>query len=190
MNQYVGEKLRTSWRWIGVMCVTVLISGCASVKMQSAKDSSFSNPCHQLFVIVNHAQLDTIDPAYTQYLIPALTEEFAAKKVGIQIRIISALDLDDNVYLGEIAAMNPDGVLTIVSNGGTVGPYGGAMQINYDISLYDQIMKKRVWRARLYASGGTGVREKRMKMMAQDLVNRLSEEGLISPEARKSGQFL
>jgi len=47
--------------------------------MQSFRDTSFSDSCHRLFVIVNHVHLDLIDPAYNQYLIPALQVEFDAK---------------------------------------------------------------------------------------------------------------
>ena len=172
--------------WLG-LGLTVLLSGCASVSVQSVRDPSFSNPTHNLFIVVNHDQLDTVDPAYTQYLVPALKTEFEQRGIQTQIRVINPLALDESVYLSEIASYKPDGVLTIVANGCVVSPYGGAEQINYDISLFDPTRTRRIWRAKVLASGGTAVREKRMKLMAQDLVKRMSDEKLISSEPRKTG---
>lgn len=132
MSKCLGKRLRVLEHWICVICTVILFSGCASVSMQSVKDPSFSEPCHTLFVIINHVQLDTINPSFTSYLVAALKGEFAAKGVEIQIQVVSPLALDDKVYLPEIASYKPDGVLTIIANDAIVGAYGGAEQITYE----------------------------------------------------------
>jgi hypothetical protein len=184
-------------RWlIRVIFVPLVFLGCASVSIESVKDPSFesvkdpsfSNPIHRLFIVVNNGQVDTVDPAYTRYLVAALKDEFTRKGVDIEIRATGRLALNDNVDLAEIASYKPDGVLTIIASGGVVGPHGGMVKILYDVSLFDAGKNKRIWRARLDASGGTGVQEKRMKMMAQGLVKRLSEDHMISSEPRSTGQ--
>ena len=75
----------------------LLLEGCGFVSMQSVRDPSFSDPVHNLFVIINHSQLDTVDPAYTPYLVTALKEELTAKGVEMEIRVVNALTLDENV---------------------------------------------------------------------------------------------
>jgi hypothetical protein len=172
------------------MLLPLVFLGCASVSLQSAKDASFSNPIHKLFIILNNGQVDTIDPAYTPYLVAALKDEFTQKGVDIEIRIVNPLTLNDDVYRAEIASYQPEGVLTIIANGGITGPHGGMAKILYDVSLFDAGKNKRIWRARIDASGQTDVREKRMKMMAQNLVKRLSEDNLISSEPRRTGLTL
>jgi hypothetical protein len=124
-------------------------------------------------------------------LITALKEEFSKKGVEIAIRNVNALVLDENIYRSEIAYYDPDGLMTIIATGGTVvGAMGGLAQMIYDVSLFDSSRNKRIWRAQVNVSGDMGVREKRMKLMARDLVNRLSEEKLISSEPRLKGKQL
>jgi len=159
--------------------------------MKSVRDPSFSEPINKLFIILNHGQVDQIDSAYTPYLITALKEEFTKKGVEIAIRNFNAIVLDENIYRSEIASYEPDGILTIIATGGTVaGATGGLAQIRYDVSLFDSLKNKRIWRAQINASGGTAVREKRMKLMAGELIKRLSEEKLISSEPRPKGRQL
>ncbi len=187
MKESRATYLWTTGRIVYAMLLPLLCFGCASVSLQSAKDTSFSDPIHKLFVIVNNGQVDTIDPAYTPYLVAALRDEFTQKRVDTEIRVVNPLTLNENAYVAEIASYRPEGVLTIIASGGVTGPHGGMSKILYDVSLFDAGKNKRIWRARIDASGTTDVRGKRMKMMAQDLVKRLSEDNMISSEPRKTG---
>lgn len=188
MKEYRAGYFRASGRLIRLILVPLLFLGCASISIESVKDPSFSNPVHRLFIVVNNRQVDAIDKAYTPYLVAALKDEFTQEGVDIEIRAVGGLVLDDNVYLAEIASYKPEGVLTIIASGGVAGSHGGMVKILYEVSLFDAAKNKRIWRARLDASGATDVREKRMKMMARDLVKRLSEEKLITSEPGSTGQ--
>lgn len=119
----------------------------------------------------------------------ALKDEFSRKGIETEIRVVSPLALNENTYLAEIASYKPDGVLTIVTSGG-VSQGAGMVKILYDVSLFDPAQNKRIWRAQIDASGAPVVRENRMKLMAQDLIKRLSEDKLISSEPRKKGEQL
>ena len=167
-------------RLSGIVFVTLLFSGCASVSVQSARDSAFSEPIHKLFVLLNHVQVDTIDASFTPYLITALKDGFSKKGVEIEIRVISPLALNENASVSEIASYKPDGIMTIVVNGGVVAATGGMATILYNVSIFDSLKNKRIWRAQIDASGGTAVREKRMQMMVQKLSQRLSDDKIIS----------
>jgi len=101
--------------------------------------------------------------------------------------VVNPLTLNENVYQAEIASYNPDGVLTIVANGGVAGG-GGLMKIFYDISLFDLANKRRIWRAQVEVFGQGSVREQKMKEMAKDLVQRLIEDKMISSEPRHAGE--
>jgi len=191
MKKNTFKSLRLSCQALCTVCVAIFLFGCAAVSMQSVRDPSFSEPINRLFIILNHSRVDQIDSSYTPYLITALKEEFSKKGVEIAIRNVNALVLDENIYRSEIAYYHPDGVMTIIATGGTVvGATGGLAQMIYDVSLFDSSRNKRIWRAQINVSGDMGVREKRMKLMARDLVNRLSEEKLISSEPRLKGKQL
>lgn len=191
MKKDTFKSPRLSCQALCTVCVAAFLFGCAAVSMKSVRDPSFSEPINKLFIILDHRRVDQIDSSYTPYLITALKEEFSKKGIEIAIRNVNALVLDDNIYRSEIAFYEPDGVMTIIATGGTVaGPAGGLARIIYDVSLFDSSKIKRIWRAQINASGAAGVREKRMKLMARDLVNRLSEENLISSEPRIKGKQL
>ena len=169
-----------------MICIALLAyNTCSSRGVKMKRDPSFSDPINKLFIVVNHGQVDNLDSAYTPLLMTALKNEFSQKGVETEIRVVSPLALNENAYLAEIASYNPDGVMTIVTSGGVMGPYGGMTKILYDVSLFDPSKESRIWRAQIDASGGTAVREKRMQMMAHDLIQRLSEDKIISSEPRK-----
>jgi hypothetical protein len=188
MKSYIKKNLFRISRSMTLVCFTLFFSGCASVSVKSVRDPAFTDPIHKMFIILNHGQVDKIDPSFTQYLAVALKNEFSSKGVETELRVINPLSLDENAYGAEIASYKPDGVLTIVANGGVTGGNGGLLNIFYDVSLYDFGKNKRIWRAQLDASGGTDVKERRMKIMAKELVQRLSEDKLISSEPRKAGE--
>ena len=177
--------LQSSWPVLCTVCVAIFLFGCARVSIQSARDPSFSNPMNKLFIILNHGQIDNIDSSYTPYLAAALKDEFSKEGLEVAIRVAEPLVLDDSIYKFEIASYEPDGVMTITANGWAVSePSGGLTQIIYDVSLFDSSKSKRIWRALIDASGGLSAREKRMKLVATDLVNQLKEQKLISSEPR------
>ncbi|HMK51194.1 MAG TPA: hypothetical protein VK551_01720 [Thermodesulfobacteriota bacterium] len=163
---------------------------CAHVSIKFVRDPSFSNPMNRLFIILNHGQIDNTDSSYTPYLINALKDEFSKEGVEITIRVVKALALNDSIYKSEIVSYEPDGVMALTATGGTVTSYGSVMEIVYDVSLFDLSSKKRIWRAQIKASGGALVREKRMKLMARDLVKQLREQKIIGSEPRSKGKEL
>ena len=67
-------------------------------------------------------------------------------------------------------------MLVIKTTGGTVTPDGYHPTIVYDASLYEQTTDKRIWRARIVASGHA---KKRLTMMVGSIVSQLKEDGLI-----------
>ena len=171
--------------------IALVLPGCASVSIQSVRDPSYTNTIHKLYVVLNENQVDSIDSSFTPLLTAALKDEFSKRGVEIAVRVADPLVLDEKTYLAEIESYKPDGVMTIVATGGVRGAYGGMMKILYDVSLFDASnAKRRIWRAQIDASGGTGVREKRMKLVAQDLVERLSQDKLISSEPRSQQEKL
>lgn len=176
-------------RLSGVATLTLLLAACASASIQATKDPDFSNPMHKLFIILNHTQVDQIDPGYTAYLVKALEQGFKRKGLDVAIRTVTPLELNENAYQTEIENFSPDGVLVILNNGGVIGVYGGMQQINYDVSLYDVNVTaetKRIWRAKIQAWGSTGVvREERMNLVVQRLLERLQRDKMISPEPRQ-----
>ncbi len=191
MKKNTIKSLRLFCQALCIACVAIFLFGCATVTMKSVRDPSFSEPINKLFIILNHGQIDRIDSSYTPYLITALRDEFSKMDVEIAIRNVNALVLDESIYRSEITSYEPDGVMTIIATGGMVaGATGGLAQIIYDVSLFDSSRNKRIWRAHINASGGTAVREKRMKLMAKDLVKGLSDEKLISSEPRPKGKQL
>lgn len=170
----------------GAACL-LLLTGCAYASIQATKDPNFSNPMHKLFIFLNHTQVDQIDPGYTAYLVTALEKGFKQNGLEVVVRSVTVLELNETSYDAEVKSYGPDGVLVILSNGGVVGAYGGMAQINYDVSLYDITPNpKRIWRAQILASGGEGVREQRMNLVVQRLLERLNEDKMISPEPRQN----
>lgn len=174
------------FRVVVLLYTTLFVFGCASVSIRAVKDPSFSDSINKLFVILNHRNLDNIDSAYTPLLVTALKDEFSQNGVKMTICIVNPLSLNEDVCLAEMNSYKPEGVLTIVSTGGVVAPSGGMIKIIYDASLFDTTNKnhKRVWRATIDASGG---KEKRMKIMAKDLIKRLLDDKLISSEPKEKG---
>jgi len=184
-----SRKKTAALFWLGLVCIATALPGCATVSIQSVRDPSYTNMIHKLYVIINEIQVDNIDSSYTPLLTSALKNEFSQHGVEINVRSADPLVLDEKNYMAEIESYKPDGVMTIVSTGGVRGPYGGMMQIIYDVSLFDSSnAKRRIWRAQINAAGGTAVREKRMELMAQNLVSRLIEDKLISSEPRSKQQ--
>lgn len=185
MKKYTPELLRLHRQALGAVCVALVLGGCASASIQSAKDPSFSDPIHKLFIILNHGYVDKINSSYTPFLIAALKDEFSHEGVDVAIKAVDSLTSDEKGYPSEINSYEPDGIMTVVAVGGVEGA-GGAATIIYDVSIFDAAQdKKRIWRAQIYSSGGALVKEKRMKILAQDLVKRLSEDKMISSEPRK-----
>jgi len=189
LERHAKRSLVCIFSALTLVCFTLFFSGCASVSIESVKDPTFSNPVHSMFIVLNHAQLDKIDSSDTPYLLAALKKEFSLKGVDIELREIDHLSPNEDIYKDEIADYKPDGVLTIVANAGATAG-GGVMQIYYEISPYDFVKNRIVWRAQINAASGGGAREKKMKTVAKDLVQRLSDDKMISSEPRQAGKTM
>ena len=63
--------------------------------------------------------------------------------------------------------------------GGGVDEAGGYPMLKYDVSLFDPMMKKRLWRGAVNNSGGTAFIQRRMHDMAEAIVNQLRQDGFL-----------
>lgn len=190
MKKNTFKSLRSSCQVLCTICVAIFLFGCARVSLQSVREPSFSEPINNLLINLNHREVDQINPSYTTYLMIALMEELSKKDVGFVIHNIGQIDYRPyRPAEADIAEYKIDKVMTITATSCTrSGLFGGFIQIIYDVNLFDLSTDERIWRARINASGGPWVRKKFMKLMVNDLINRLSGEKLISSEPRLKGK--
>jgi hypothetical protein len=137
----------------------------------------------KLFFVIHHYPVDRIDVNYKQYLDSQLRQQFSAKGIEIYLHFIDPEMVRNAEYKKQIEVyfndFKSDAMVEIMIGGGQDSAYGGIFEIHYDISLYNQWAGKRIWRAMLYVGGGSKVYEKKMTIMAQKLVDRLSTDDLI-----------
>ena len=149
--------------------------GCVTSSIKSTRDPTFTDKLHQIYVLINHGNLDQ---SYSEILQSALMTALSQRGVQCKIEIMSPLDLDESVYSDEIASYGPQAILTIVPTTYLSDAYGDhIIRIVYDASLFTAISEKRIWRAQVELSGYT--MEKRMRRMADTILQQLVKDGLI-----------
>ena len=72
---------------------------------------------------------------------------------------LTGLELDDPIDAA-IAAYDPDGVLVIKMAGGTVMDGTTVMNVVYDVSLFENDGKRRVWRAKVFPTSRNRVQDR------------------------------
>jgi len=163
------------------MVATLLLVACASASISSTRDPSFTGTVNRVFIVLNQADIDRIDPEYTPALVRALRNEFFKKRIAVEVKTVNPLALDDTAYAAELQQYQPNGVLTIKATSTVISGYGGIHSIVYDASLFSpQQPDRRIWRAQITADGGTAVIEKKMRLVAEELLKRLRADRLIS----------
>jgi len=155
----------------------LLLPGCTSVQLQSNKDESGLVKLKRLFVLVNHGEADK--QPYSTDFAAALKATLTNEPVELEIVIASPLDLDTKMYQKRIDAFRPTAVLVVTATGGVISEYGGYPTLIYDASLMTPDMEKRLWRARINNSGGTALMTRRMREMAEKIVQQLRRDGFL-----------
>lgn len=160
-----------------------LLTACASVSIESARDPGFSGKVSRLYVLIrDNGQLKK---SYSQNLQKALTERLSARGISSRVQIISPLELDDSRYSKDIKTFSPDAVLLIQQTGGT-RRLQEVIEMYWDVSLFIPETRTRIWRASIHMSGGSSL--SRMTAMADSILSRMEQDGIISPAAKVEKQ--
>ena len=155
---------------------TVLLTACAAISIESARDPGFSGKISRLYVLIrDNGQLKS---SYSQNLQKALTERLSARGIVSHVQIASPLELDESKYSRDIQAFLPDAVLGIQWAGGT-RRLSEVIEVYWDASLQIPQTKTRIWRARIHLSGGSSL--SRMTAMTDSILSRLEQDGIIAP---------
>lgn len=170
-------KLQTVFSLITIVLASGIFSGCASAKVVSNRDPELTKDLERIFVLIDHGEVtkQQFSGSLSKHLAAALTN------VTVKIAIVSPLELDEKAHQHAISEFAPDAVLVIKCNGGVLHEYGGYLRLTYDVSLYDSKQEKRLWRAAASNDGGTAVMEKRLRVMADEIVVTLQRDGFLKP---------
>lgn len=157
-----------------VACFSV---GCANVSIQSIYDQNTKLEIKKLATVINGGA--HLPEQWQTDLSKALQQQFSNVGIESNATIISPLALNEEQYIADVLAQKPDAVLIIKTNGGTKDPFGGMLEIRYDVGLLTPDFEKRVWRAAITNEGGTAMITLRMQKMAKTIVSRLQQDGAI-----------
>jgi hypothetical protein len=155
----------------------VILTGCTSIRVRANKDPASIRKIKRLFVIVNHGDVD--EQTYSHLLADAMLVALTNTAAVFQIEIANPVALDESSYLKQIKQFEADAVLMIRVEGGVLGQYGGYPTLIYDASLFEPDLRKRIWRARIDNSGGTALMKRRMREMADKIVQELRKNGFF-----------
>ena len=169
--------LKRVWVLAGMALAMVCFVGCTSISLESNKDPAAVRKLNRLFVLIN--QGDTKNKPLSQSLSSAFREYFTNGTPQVDIAIASSLDLDESAMRSRMAGFTPDAILTISAVNYVVDPYGNYPRIVYDVSLFDPIAKRRIWRASIDNSGSTDFMDRRMREMARKIVQQLQLDGFL-----------
>jgi hypothetical protein len=163
--------------------VAAFFTACASISIESARDPGFTSKINRLFVLIrDNGQLRK---SYSENLQKALMERLSARGFASQVKVISPLELDESKYAGDNKSFSPDAVLVIQPAGGT-RRLQEVIEIYWDMSLRIPNSKTLIWRARIHMSGGSSL--SRMTAMADGILSRLEQDGIIAPAAKAEKQ--
>jgi hypothetical protein len=165
--------------WAFNLLALILACGCNSIKIDSNKDAKAVHKVNRLFIVINQGAVKT--QPFSTALADGLKSCFTNATPQIEIAITSPLDLDENNYKSKMESFNADGVLAVSLQTYETDEYGNYPMIIYDASLYDPLLKKRVWRASIKNGGQSFVMASRMRAMASSIVAKLKTDGFIEP---------
>ena len=156
-----------------------LLAGCAASvrKIDTHKSAAYSQSFSRLMVVTNVT--DPMGKAFADSLGTAMSIRLSA--AGLESRVITLTGLELEDVNENVGAYGPDGMLVIKTAGGTVMDGNTIMNVVYDISVYENIDKKRVWRAKVdFMPGGfTMTPKKRAETLADQLIQILKKNELI-----------
>ena len=162
---------------VAALCLGVTGCGSVSVTVQSTKDAQAVHKVERLFVIINHGDLG--GQSYSEDLAHNLRLILSNPPPDLEIGIVSPLDLDEKQHGAKIKQFKPDAVLVIRLTTAVLDPFGGYPILKYDASLFDAMMKKRLWRGAVDNSGEGALVKLRMSKMAEVLVTQLRKDGFL-----------
>lgn len=130
-------------------------------------------PLDRAYLVVFQGQLDAVR---TERLRQALGDALAPRTTALVTMVVSGLELDEPTARADIDAFHPDGVLVIKPTGAASRQPGEGDDdaVTYDVAVLAPKGKRTVWHASLVSEGGPG-------LMARDLVDHLTAEGLLRP---------
>ena len=155
---------------------TALITACASISIESARDPDFSGKVGRLYVFIRDN--GHLKRPYSQNLQKAMTERLSARGIACHVQIISPLELDESKYSGDVKAFSPDAVLVVQTTGGT-RRLQEVIEVYWDASLRSTETKTRIWRASIHMSGGSSL--SRMTALTDSILSKMEQEGIIAP---------
>ena len=163
---------------MGVLCAVLLcVVGCSTVTMQSAKDADAVHKINRLYIFIKCGEIK--QSTMMNNLASDLTNCFSNQPVMAKITVTSPLNLDPKVYERQVKEFAPDSVLIISVAASVVDPYGGYPNITFDASLFDPGAPKMKWRASIVNTGSTDAMERRMRKMAESIINQLKLDGFL-----------
>jgi hypothetical protein len=173
---------RRAWLAMALILAVLCGAGCTSVSLDSVsmatnEDKAAVHKVDRLFIVVN--QGEGKNQPLSQSLVKAFQGCFTNATPQMDITVVSPLDLDENAYQSRISNFNADAVLVIAVKTFIVDETGGYPVILYDASLYEPTLHKRIWRAAINNSGGTALMDRRMREMAEKIVQQLHQDGFL-----------
>ena len=157
--------------------LAVFLTACTSVRLNSVKDATNVHKLDRLFVIVAQGQLNSTK--FADQFIEQFRAQLTNSAVKVEFSILTPLELDEKTHLEKAKAFQADAILFVRAVSGVRDQYGGYPTIIYDASLFDPEFKKRLWRANINNSGGTGLMSRRMREMAEQIVKQLQNDGFL-----------
>lgn len=167
-------------RWnlqVSACLAALLVAGCAApTRIASNKASTYTTTPSRIFIITD------IGSEWGAEYANAFEQKFSdiSKACGVSIRLskISSLELDDTARQASMKSFEPDALLAIRRNGGTIS---GATVINmrYDLRLADPVSNKVVWRADASVVRGAYLpMAQRGETVAIEISNKMKADGL------------
>jgi hypothetical protein len=152
-------------------------AGCTSVSLQSSKDASAVRKTDRLFIIINQ------DDVKKQQLAKSLAVSFQGCFTNgapiVEMSVLSPLDLDESAVDRRVRDFHADTVLIVSLKTFIIDETGGYPNMVYDASLYEASTHKRIWRAAINNSGSTDLMDRRMREMAEKIVQQLRQDGFL-----------
>lgn len=160
---------------VGMLAVLLMCAGCATVTpIESKKEPGHTEPIKKLFVV---SSLATVKDSIAVAAEMQVTARLRALGVAHKFVTMNSLSTtQDQLQLFEdVSQYRPDGVLILGGGGGVRSPGGTILSVNVNATLRDGSDKVTLWRAAIKDA------QPDMKGMAEALVRKLQEDGIIRP---------
>lgn len=163
-----------------VLFVTSLLAtmGCAHTSIEVLKSSTARAPFGRIYTVV-HAGM--VQQAHAQMLAIAMTNELQAVGVASDFHVFGNLDLNDGNIDAKIEKLGAQAVVALEPIH-AVEQYGYFAELTYRVTLTNLQDKRTVWVANV---DGTGDYDKRMKLIAHNLVETLTQSGFVRRQVKQ-----